>query len=406
MPASIARPGGGAQGENRGGSEGAAAVTRRMIVVRLRPRMETTSRAPSQHQFPCRSCGANLEFAPGTSVLTCPYCGATNPIATARGRVEELDYHAHLARLAAEDATIEAMTVRCGACGAQTTLPPNETAGRCPFCASPVVAGQAQSQRLIKPRSLLPFHVTRRQAMEAFQRWIEGLWFAPGSLRRAFQQAAISGVYLPAWTYDADTESDYTGERGEDYWDTQSYTVTINGRTERRTRQVRRTRWYPASGTVWNRFDDVLVIASDSLPRRYTEALEPWDLRALQPYQEQFLAGFVAESYRVDLQQGFELAQRQMQGPIHASIRRDIGGDHQRIHSVHTRYDDITFKHILLPVWISAYHYQQRTFRFLVNARTGEVQGERPYSWIKIALFALMCLIAAAIIVLAVARMQ
>jgi hypothetical protein len=327
-----------------------------------------------------------------------------NTIEQRRGVIEELDYNAHLSRLAERDATIEAMTVHCDACGAETTLPPNETAGRCPFCASPVVVGQAQSHRLIKPRSLLPFHVSKQQAMEAFGRWIHGLWFAPNALRRSYQKAAINGVYLPAWTYDADTESDYTGQRGEDYWDTESYTVTINGRRERRTRQVRKTRWYPASGRVWNKFDDVLVIASDSLPRKYTEALEPWDLRALQPYQEEFLAGFVAESYRVDLQQGFGFAQQQMEGPIHASIRRDIGGDHQRIHSVDTRYYDITFKHILLPVWISAYHYQQKTFRFLVNARTGEVQGERPYSWIKITLFVLMCVILAGIVMLVAGR--
>lgn len=352
----------------------------------------------AQRQFPCRSCGASLEFAPGTSALKCPYCGTINQIEAAGGRVEELDYHAHLARMAEREPAVETLMVHCAACGAETTLGANVMAGRCPFCASPVVAAQAQSQRLIRPRALLPFAITRQQAMDAFGRWIDSLWFAPNALKRNYQRAAINGVYLPAWTYDCDTESDYTGERGEDYWVTESYTVTINGRPERRTRQVRRTRWYPARGRVWNSFDDVLVIASDSLPRRYVEALEPWDLRALQPYQPEYLAGFVAESYHIDLQQGFTLAQQQMEGPIRASIRRDIGGDHQRIHRVHTRYDNITFKHILLPVWISAYHYQHKTFRFLVNARTGEVQGERPYSWIKITLFIVMLLILAVIL--------
>jgi hypothetical protein len=67
-------------------------------------------------------------------------------------------------------------------------------------------------------------------------------------------------------------------------------------------------------------------------------------------------------------------------------IRRDIGGDHQRVHSTDTQYDNITFKHILLPIWLSAYMYSTRTYRFLVNARTGEIQGERPWSWVKISL--------------------
>jgi hypothetical protein len=93
-----------------------------------------------------------------------------------------------------------------------------------------------------------------------------------------------------------------------------------------------------------------------------------------------------------------------MAGPIHASICGDIGGDHQRVHSVDTNYRHITFKHILLPVWLSAYRFRERTFRFLVNARTGEVQGERPYSWIKITLLVLFLLAVAAGVVVVLQR--
>ena len=85
---------------------------------------------------------------------------------------------------------------------------------------------------------------------------------------------------------------------------------------------------------------------------------------------------------------------------IRASIRRDIGGDHQRIHHVSTQYSNITFKHILLPLWISAYRYHERSFRFLVNARTGEVCGERPYSRIKITLLVLFILAVIGVIAL------
>jgi hypothetical protein len=74
---------------------------------------------------------------------------------------------------------------------------------------------------------------------------------------------------------------------------------------------------------------------------------------------------------------------------IRQTVNRDIGGDEQRIYSVNTNYSDTTFKHILLPLWISSYRYNNRVFRFLVNARTGEVQGERPYSVWKIIFFSL-----------------
>jgi hypothetical protein len=67
-------------------------------------------------------------------------------------------------------------------------------------------------------------------------------------------------------------------------------------------------------------------------------------------------------------------------------VRQDIAGDEQRIGNLNTDYNAITFKHILLPIWISAYQYNGKIYRFIINGRTGKLEGERPYSWIKIAL--------------------
>jgi len=155
---------------------------------------------------------------------------------------------------------------------------------------------------------------------------------------------------------------------------------------------------------VYEHFNDVLVLASHSLPKGYAEELEPWDLQNLVPYQDEYLSGFQAESYQLDLPQGFEVAKTIMADYIAVLIRQDIGGDHQRISSMDTRYAGVTFKHTLLPVWISAYRFHDRTFRFLVNARTGEVQGERPYSWVKITLLVLSILVVMAIVFLATSQ--
>ena len=171
------------------------------------------------------------------------------------------------------------------------------------------------------------------------------------------------------------------------------------GRTVQQTRQVRKTRWRSVSGVVWNRFDDLLVLASRSLPRRLAEELEPWDLGSLVPDKDEYLSGFRSERYQVGLEEGFEVAKGMMQDDIEYSVRRDIGGDHQRIHSLRSQYDSPTFKHLLLPIWISAYRYKKRVFRFLVNARNGEVQGERPWSYWKILMAVLAALAAVALIV-------
>lgn len=358
--------------------------------------------ASGQRQFPCSQCGANLVFAPGTQSLVCPYCGTHNQIAVADEPVRELDYLQQLARLEKEEALVEVLTVHCDTCGAESSLSHNATAGVCPFCGAAIVA-QAASRRQIKPGSLLPFEVPRARANDLFKRWLSQLWFAPNDLGRQAEQAGINGAYLPFWTYDTEATTDYTGERGVDYTTTETYTSYENGKAVTRTRQVTRTAWTPTSGQVDNDFDDLLVVGTDSLPGRYVGALEPWDLENLVPYSDAYLSGFISLSYDVDLPRGFERAKELMAPTIRATIRGDIGGDHQRIHSTYTAYYETTFKHLLLPVWISAYRYRERSYRFLVNARTGEVQGERPYSWIKITLFILMLLILAVVAYLFIA---
>lgn len=354
------------------------------------------SSTTAERRFPCGQCGAKLEFAPGTSTLVCPYCSHTTSIPQSAPAVtaqEELDFREQIAALASSADVAEVTRSKCDACAAEIEKPPNATAFACPYCGADIVA-TAQSRRLIKPRGLLPFKIAREQALESFRKWLRSLWFAPSAVKQfARVDHRLAGMYVPYWTYDTGTTTRYTGQRGDDYWDTETYTATENGRSVTKTRQVRRTRWSYASGVVGNSFDDLLVLASKSLPRPLADALEPWDLKQLVPYGDEYLSGFRAESYQIDLAEGFETAKQLMKPKIEATICSDIGGDHQRIDSMQVRYDRITFKHLLLPLWISSYRYRDKTFRFLVNARTGEVRGERPYSWIKITLFVLGILV-------------
>jgi hypothetical protein len=264
----------------------------------------------------------------------------------------------------------------------------------CPFCATPVVTDTG-THRHIKPKGVLPFVLVEAQARAAMTDWLGRLWFAPNGLQAyARKGRRMEGIYVPYWTFDARTASRYTGERGTIYYETQ--TVIRDGKRE--TVQVPRVRWTPARGQVARFFDDVLVLASKSLPKRFTDALEPWDLTALQPYLPQYLAGFRAEAYQVDLDAGHAEARGLMDRQIERDVRFDIGGDQQRIHHIETQVSDVTFKHVLLPVWLAAYKYRGKTYRFVVNGQTGRVQGERPWSAWKIALAVVLgALLAAAI---------
>ena len=349
----------------------------------------TETRPSEEHRFPCDQCGADLRFQPGTDKLVCDHCGFEKLLEDTGGQhapIRELDFRAALdARLS--DAEVEDKRVStCPNCGALVEFDAATHATQCPFCGTPVVADTGL-HRQIKPKGLLPFALTEPDARAALTTWLGSLWFAPSALTEyARKGRKMQGVYVPFWTYDAQTSSNYTGARGTVYYETR--TVHRNGRTE--TEQVERVSWTPVRGHVARFFDDVLVLASKALPKRFTDALEPWDLSALEPYRPEFLAGFRSEAYTVELAEGYDEARRYMDRMIERDVRFDIGGDRQRVSSIDTDVSEVTFKHVLLPVWLAAYSFRGKTYRFVVNGRTGRVKGERPWSVWKITIAAII----------------
>ncbi len=345
--------------------------------------------------YPCDMCGASLRFAPGQTRLVCDHCGHVQKIpaagqAATAVALRELDLRAALADALPPAAMEETRVVKCPTCGAEVEFDPALHARSCPFCGSPVVTDTGR-HRHIKPSALIPFVLTEREAHKAMMAWLGRLWFAPSGLAQyARAGRKLDGMYVPYWTFDARTETRYHGHRGDAYYVTETYTTTENGKSVQRSRQVRKIRWTPVSGRVSRFFDDVLVLASKSLPRRHADGLQPWTLSALVPYSPDYLAGMRAEGYTVGLAEGQAIARAEMDRQIEQDIRRDIGGDEQRIASRDTRLWDETFKHILLPVWMAAYRYRDRSYRFIVNGQTGKVQGERPWSVWKIALAVLL----------------
>lgn len=337
----------------------------------------------------CENCNASLTFKPGTHSLVCSYCNFENKINSPEKQnqtIQEFDIDSYEREVFNQEETVKTAVVKCAGCSAETTLGQNLTSKDCPFCGTPLVIQQGKVKRLHKPHYLLPFAITEREASEAFKKWINSLWFAPNKLKRfARAKKKLQGIYLPFWTYDCFTQTQYRGERGDEY------TVTRTNSKGESSSQVR-VRWYPAGGTVFDAFDDILIPATRSLPKKHLLELEPWDLQNLQPYNDKFLHGFKTENYQLTLRQGYGQAKQRMNEVIRQTIKRDIGGDQQRIHSVSTDYRDPTFKHILLPTWTSAYRFKKKTYQYVVNARTAEVQGGRPYSWMKISVAVLVSL--------------
>ncbi len=365
--------------------------------------MKSVEASPERvHQFPCPSCGADLLYEPQGGVLTCGYCGHKDPIPESAATVEERPFEQYV-RLRSEQMgqlAANALEVQCQGCGAKSLFIPPEVAGRCEFCGVQIVAQPQLADPILAPEGVLPFRVSQPQAGASLHEWLSSRWFAPNGLKHFAQPEAIHGIYIPFWVYYTNTSTDYTGQRGDHYYTTETYTETDSqGRQVTRTRQVQHTRWSDASGTVPGWFGDLLIPATISLSSNRLRALEPWDMDSLKPYNPAFLAGFKAQRYQVGLEEGFEQAKELMAPVIERDVREDIGGDVQQIDYMSTEYFKTTFKHLLLPVYAGAYQFNGKVFQIVVNGRTGEIHGDRPYSVWKILLLVAFLIVVILIVV-------
>jgi hypothetical protein len=344
--------------------------------------------------------------------MVCDFCGYIAPVSEAGSMtevhtqtqideavveaVEEHDLSEGLKAAGQEEGWgTETRTFKCNSCNASITVEPNEAATVCPFCGSSHVLAQEGSSHVLKPESVLPFEVDQGTAVGKFRTWLGRGWFRPNEVKRIARtaEARLQGVYLPFWTFDAETFSRWQAEAGYHYYVTQRYTVTVDGRRQTRTRQVQKTRWEPAAGKHDEFFDDILVYATRSVHENILEHIYPYDTSKLVPYRPQYLAGWRAEEYQIGLEEGWKLGQAIIKDRLHQACARKVPGDTHRNLRVRTRFEDVTFKHTLLPVWIASYRYNQKVYNFMVNGQTGRVQGEAPISWWKVALTILVALL-------------
>ena len=241
----------------------------------------------------------------------------------------------------------------------------------------------------------MPFKITKKEASAIFKSWLKSHWFAPNKLKRySAEDSTLEGVFIPYWTYDANTFSHYNGRRGDKYYENEMRMVTVDGKSEMRSVRVEKIRWTNVSGDLSQSFDDVLVIATDSLKH----VLSNWDLHNLVDYNESYLSGYESEVYSIELDAGLQDAKVTMGHQIRTLVKRQIGGDVQEIASLKSDYSDITFKHILLPIYASAFKFDGKVYSYVINGRNGDISGERPYSKVKIAMAISAALAIAALI--------
>ncbi len=341
----------------------------------------------------CPSCGGVMDFDPKTGGLTCPYCGRTEMIPvdhTEPASAEELDLE-NADKVENCDWGAEKKTVICQACGAETVYDALEISAVCPFCGSNQVM-EAADKNTIAPGGVVPFQITDKQASDLFKGWIRRKWFCPKLARESAKAKHFKGVYLPYWTFDADTDSEYQGEYGRD---------KVKRGPDGEERVV--TTWYPTRGSYRESFDDELVCATTNHNQSMLGGLEPYRTAENKVYKPEYVAGFAAERYAIGIKEAWDMAKGSIRFKLKENIENDIerrnGADRIRDLKIQTLFSHMTYKYLLLPVWISSYKYKDKIYQFMVNGQTGKVSGRTPLSMPKVVITVIAVIIIIALII-------
>ena len=316
----------------------------------------------------CHSCGANMVFDPASQKLKCPHC-ETHSDFEKSSRVKELDIRKHLYNAKSWDD--ESVAYRCDNCGATVVLAPNQTATVCPYCSTSHVV-KLNENKCLKPGALYPFTKTEGEAFSFAKEWAKKKIFAPRRFKKELNADKFKGVYQPCYTFDSNTYSTYNGRVGV------RHTRTVGSGKNRRTETY--IVWRYISGDYSHFFDDVTVNGDTQEFQKTLNKLMPFDYGTIKEYDTEYLTGYMAKRSDRSLKDCWIDAKSM----IDSELRRLILSRHRHdvvdYLNVSTTHENVTFKHVLMPVYVSNFNYKNKRYNVFVNGNTGKVTGKTPVS--------------------------
>ena len=331
----------------------------------------------------CPSCGANMVYDAETGDLYCEHCGTRQQIFAHASEEQSFE------NLLRQDGgwAEESHVFLCRNCGAREVLDKNEIAKTCPFCGTSNIV-QTDELPGLRPNAILPFHITKDDAASNVRKWFKKRLLAPQKFRKSARPEEIKAVYLPAFTFDARTESWYNATLGKYYYVTRHQ----GGKTVRE----RRIRYFTVNGHYNSAFDDILIQASANVDSKSIGKLQPFNTGESKEYRQEYLSGYTATQNSKSGMECWEEAKGVIGGLLKSQILAMYTYDVVSSFNIRTNYFDMTYKYILIPVYVGHCNWRAKLYNFFINGFNGKVAGKTPVSPLKVTF---LVLVAAAILV-------
>lgn len=342
----------------------------------VQPRRPSEPEQAASEAYMCPNCGGRMSFNIEKNGLLCESCGyiqATEAKPAADSAEQPIDYVLPTTR---SQRWAEAQhRLSCAQCGALILLPPGQNTTACPYCGSNQLIESAETVELVDPQVIGVMKIEAKQAGSLAQKWLGQGVFVPDDLMRLARHLQLRPAYYPFWTFDGTLEVDWRCE--------------VNAGTSRN------PYWVPRNGTEFQNFDDILVPGLRNMTPEMVAAIEPFKLKDVVEFKPEFLVGWQALSYDLPMADASLQAREKVITGLRRALNSRIepGKQKRNINSGAGKWSGLTFKYVLLPLWVGAYEYKGKLHRVIVNGQTGKVGGTKPSDRIKVVVIAISALL-------------
>jgi DNA-directed RNA polymerase subunit RPC12/RpoP len=330
--------------------------------------------------YTCPNCGATTRYDVSAGGVACEYCGYSVQVKSENVGVAaaESEFTLDAINKYKKGFGVQRKVLHCNNCGAEILVEENALSTTCPFCASNQVNIQADLQDQICPQFLIPFKVKLQDTQDLAKSWLTKGWYHPKELATMSAIDKFRGIYLPFWTFSSAISSKWQAEVGherqESYYD-------ISDKTWK-TRTVIDWRWQ--NGLVNIKIENLVIPASSHVSHIILERVNPFDMNGLTTYSPDYLAGWQAHNFDITLPVAWDEGKNQMREQARKACYEDINSPHVRNFSMAADFIDEAWRYVLLPVYLTAYRFNEKLFQVMINGQTGTLAGQKPVEWWKI----------------------
>lgn len=349
--------------------------------------------------YQCPACTGPLHYSAKSGKLACDYCGSSFDVAeiealyarkeaAAAAAKQAADAKAEAAQAAKDEAAeaaaasggwdtsdlsrdwgAEADGLRvysCPSCGAELICDQSTAATACPYCGNPAIV-PGQFSGALRPDYILPFRLSKDDAVQALRAHYKGKPFLPRSFTSANHIEQIQGVYVPFWLFDGGAEG------------AASYRASNTNVFETGDYEITETRHYHVVRAGSLAFEKIPVDASSKMPDDHMDSIEPFDYAQLRPFSTAYLPGYLADKYDVTIDDSRDRADTRCRETLAQALRDTVTGYGACV----TEREDIALRrgkvhYALLPVWMLSTKWRGQDFLFAMNGQTGKLVGDLP----------------------------